>query len=264
MISQIGLKSAYSQFPSSVRLGRRHRHLWHLWHLWLLWLLWHLWHLWLSNGQFSGNWHNDTLCGETPQNQHGPSLSLKSAFFYLTQETTIVTIVTIVTLVTNGQFSGKWHNDTLCGEASQNQHGPARAPASALVTFVTLVTLVTLVTFKWSVFGKLTQWHTVRGGASKPAWAGRGAGIGELLLLSILESRCSFQQHHQELRRHQSPKTINTRLPVSNPIMWQFEKENVPPKLFFLTLFWEFVMWDTRCDTCDTCDTKAKDKDNQH
>jgi hypothetical protein len=29
------------------------------------------------------------------------------------------------------------------------------------------------------------------------------------------------------------PKTINTRLPLSNPIMWQFEKENVPPKLFF-------------------------------
>jgi hypothetical protein len=27
-------------------------------------------------------------------------------------------------------------------------------------------------------------------------------------------------------------KTINTRLPVSNPIMWLFEKENVPPKLF--------------------------------
>jgi hypothetical protein len=40
-----------------------------------------------------------------------------------------------------------------------------------------------------------------------------------------------------------SPKTINTRLPVSNPIMWQFEKVNVPPKLFFLTLFWEFVMF---------------------
>jgi hypothetical protein len=32
-------------------------------------------------------------------------------------------------------------------------------------------------------------------------------------------------------------------LPVSNPIMKQFEKENVPPKLFFLTLFWEFVMF---------------------
>jgi hypothetical protein len=30
---------------------------------------------------------------------------------------------------------------------------------------------------------------------------------------------------------------------VSNPIMWQFEKVNVPPKLFFLTLFWEFVMF---------------------
>jgi hypothetical protein len=27
------------------------------------------------------------------------------------------------------------------------------------------------------------------------------------------------------------------RPPVSNPIMWQFEKQNVPPKLFFLTLF---------------------------
>jgi hypothetical protein len=26
------------------------------------------------------------------------------------------------------------------------------------------------------------------------------------------------------------PKTINTRLPVSNPIMWQFKKVNVPPK----------------------------------
>jgi hypothetical protein len=41
------------------------------------------------------------------------------------------------------------------------------------------------------------------------------------------------------------PKTVNTRLPVSNPIMhmWQFEKENVPPKLFFLTLFWQFVMF---------------------
>jgi hypothetical protein len=35
----------------------------------------------------------------------------------------------------------------------------------------------------------------------------------------------------------------NTRLPLSNPIMWQFEKENVPPKLFFRTLFWEFVMF---------------------
>jgi hypothetical protein len=23
--------------------------------------------------------------------------------------------------------------------------------------------------------------------------------------------------------------------------MWQFEKPNVPPKLFFLTLFWEFL-----------------------
>jgi hypothetical protein len=30
---------------------------------------------------------------------------------------------------------------------------------------------------------------------------------------------------------------------VSNPIMWQLEKVNVPPKLFFLTLFWEFVMF---------------------
>jgi hypothetical protein len=43
------------------------------------------------------------------------------------------------------------------------------------------------------------------------------------------------------------PKTINTRLPLSNPIMWKFEKENVPPKLFLLTLFWEFwgkkFMW---------------------
>jgi hypothetical protein len=28
------------------------------------------------------------------------------------------------------------------------------------------------------------------------------------------------------------PKTINTRLPLSNPFMWQFEKEKVPPKLF--------------------------------
>jgi hypothetical protein len=28
-------------------------------------------------------------------------------------------------------------------------------------------------------------------------------------------------------------KTINTRLPVSNPIMWQFEKGNVTPKLSF-------------------------------
>jgi hypothetical protein len=27
------------------------------------------------------------------------------------------------------------------------------------------------------------------------------------------------------------------RLPLSNPIMRQFEKKNVPPKLFFLTLF---------------------------
>jgi hypothetical protein len=26
-------------------------------------------------------------------------------------------------------------------------------------------------------------------------------------------------------------------------IMWQFEKENVPPKLFFLILFWEFVIF---------------------
>jgi hypothetical protein len=39
------------------------------------------------------------------------------------------------------------------------------------------------------------------------------------------------------------PKTINTRLPVSNPIMWRFERENVPSTLFFLTLFWEFVMF---------------------
>jgi hypothetical protein len=37
--------------------------------------------------------------------------------------------------------------------------------------------------------------------------------------------------------------TINTRLPVSNPIMSQFEKVNVPLKLFFLTLYWEFVMF---------------------
>jgi hypothetical protein len=33
------------------------------------------------------------------------------------------------------------------------------------------------------------------------------------------------------------------RPPVSNPIMWQFEKQNVPPKLFFLTLFREFLMF---------------------
>jgi hypothetical protein len=39
------------------------------------------------------------------------------------------------------------------------------------------------------------------------------------------------------------PETRNTRPPVSNPIMWQFEKQNVPPKLFFLTLFWQFVMF---------------------
>jgi hypothetical protein len=38
-------------------------------------------------------------------------------------------------------------------------------------------------------------------------------------------------------------KTINTRLPLSNPIMWQFEKVKVPPKLFFLTLFWESAMF---------------------
>jgi hypothetical protein len=31
-----------------------------------------------------------------------------------------------------------------------------------------------------------------------------------------------------------STKAINTRLPVSNPIMGQFEKVNVPPKLFLL------------------------------
>jgi hypothetical protein len=31
-------------------------------------------------------------------------------------------------------------------------------------------------------------------------------------------------------------------LPMS-AIMCQFEKVNVPPKLFFLTLFWEFVMF---------------------
>jgi hypothetical protein len=37
-------------------------------------------------------------------------------------------------------------------------------------------------------------------------------------------------------------ETRNTRPPVSNLIMWQFEKQNVPPKLFFLTLFWEFVI----------------------
>jgi hypothetical protein len=38
-------------------------------------------------------------------------------------------------------------------------------------------------------------------------------------------------------------ETRNTRPPVSNLIMWQFKKQNVPPKLFFLTLFWEFVMF---------------------
>jgi hypothetical protein len=38
------------------------------------------------------------------------------------------------------------------------------------------------------------------------------------------------------------PETRNTRPPVSNLIMWQFEKQNVNPKLFFLTLFWEFVI----------------------
>jgi hypothetical protein len=38
-------------------------------------------------------------------------------------------------------------------------------------------------------------------------------------------------------------ETRNTRPPVSNLIMWQFEKPNVPPKLFFLTLLWEFVMF---------------------
>jgi hypothetical protein len=37
------------------------------------------------------------------------------------------------------------------------------------------------------------------------------------------------------------PETRNTRPPVSNPIMWQFGKQNVPPKLFFLSLFREFV-----------------------
>jgi hypothetical protein len=36
-------------------------------------------------------------------------------------------------------------------------------------------------------------------------------------------------------------ETRNTRPPVSNPIMWRFEKQNSPPKLFFLTLFREFV-----------------------
>jgi hypothetical protein len=39
------------------------------------------------------------------------------------------------------------------------------------------------------------------------------------------------------------PETRNTRPPVSNPIMWQLEKVNVPPKLFFLTIFWQFVMF---------------------
>jgi hypothetical protein len=37
-------------------------------------------------------------------------------------------------------------------------------------------------------------------------------------------------------------ETRNTRPPVSNPIMWQFEKQNVPPKLFFLTLFLQSIM----------------------
>jgi hypothetical protein len=33
-------------------------------------------------------------------------------------------------------------------------------------------------------------------------------------------------------------KTINTKLPLSNPIMRQSEKENFPPKLISLTLFY--------------------------
>jgi hypothetical protein len=44
------------------------------------------------------------------------------------------------------------------------------------------------------------------------------------------------------LWRYSDSETRNTRPPVSNLIMWQFDKQNVPPKLFFLTLFWEFVI----------------------
>jgi hypothetical protein len=40
----------------------------------------------------------------------------------------------------------------------------------------------------------------------------------------------------------QRQSTLDCRY-LTGLIMWQFEKENVPPKLFFLTLFWEFVMF---------------------
>jgi hypothetical protein len=64
-------------------------------------------------------------------------------------------------------------------------------------------------------------------GRSKKARKFKG-GTNESSLTITNPNRLSFTQRQSTL---------------SNPIMWQFEKENVPAKLFFLTLFWEFVMF---------------------
>jgi hypothetical protein len=39
-------------------------------------------------------------------------------------------------------------------------------------------------------------------------------------------------QEENTTNNRERTKAMNTRLPVSNPIMWQLETVNVPPKLF--------------------------------
>jgi hypothetical protein len=68
-------------------------------------------------------------------------------------------------------------------------------------------------------------------------WNSYGFFVPQIWVNKSLSMMCSSKIALARLVSIVGSKTINTRLPLSNPIRWQFENENV----FFLTIFREFV-----------------------
>jgi hypothetical protein len=59
----------------------------------------------------------------------------------------------------------------------------------------------------------------------------------------LLKVRSDYKSQLLPKDIYLKPNTINTRLPVYNPIIWQFEKVNVPPKLFSLHYFGNLLVF---------------------